>query len=370
MCESFADCGIEVELWGATRDNHIKENIFDYYSLRHNFKFKIIKHFDIFKYRKYLGPYSQYLLEVIFLSKFIFTKFDKDTVVYHTSTGLTWLLGKKGVKNCYECHDWFSSYKWWSLYLLKKSYLITTTNSYIKKEFVKSGFCDNSIHIAPNGVCLEIFNLDLNKEQALLKLGLDSNLTSRLRTTKILLYTGSLKTMGHEKGIYEILKSLTLVKLDNVLFLVVGGCVNDINFYKKIANDLGVEGKVMFIEKVNQEKLALFQKIADVLLMPFPDRAHYKYHMSPMKTFEYMASGRPIITSSLPSIMEILNKENSLICNPDDYEDLAEKINTLLEDNVLAKRISSQALVDVKNYTWRKRSEGIIEFINESLNKV
>ena len=51
---------------------------------------------------------------------------------------------------------------------------------------------------------------------------------------------------------------------------------------------------------------------------------------------------------------------------PDNQKALADGIKRALEDKELADKISKQAYSDVKNYTWKKRAEGIINFINKN----
>jgi len=145
--------------------------------------------------------------------------------------------------------------------------------------------------------------------------------------------------------------------------LAIGGDDRDTQYYKKIAADLEVDQKTSFLSRKNQKELALFQKTADILLMPFPRKAHYEYFMTPIKMFEYMTSKRPIIASDLPSIREILNDKNCLFCRPGDFRDLADKIILLLNNKELARRISNQAYKDVQKYTWEKRAERILNFI-------
>lgn len=81
------------------------------------------------------------------------------------------------------------------------------------------------------------------------------------------------------------------------------------------------------------------------------------------KIFEYMATRRPIITSGLPSLREILNEDNSILVRPDDDSALADGIKLVMSDNVLAVRISQKAFEDVKKYTWQERVGQIMRFI-------
>ncbi|MBT7228207.1 glycosyltransferase, partial [Candidatus Parcubacteria bacterium] len=82
-----------------------------------------------------------------------------------------------------------------------------------------------------------------------------------------------------------------------------------------------------------------------------------------MKLFEYMASGRPIVASALPSIKEVLNDKNAILFEPDSPDSLAKGIKTALLDEGFSAKISQQALVDVAKYSWDTRSKNIINFI-------
>ena len=97
--------------------------------------------------------------------------------------------------------------------------------------------------------------------------------------------------------------------------------------------------------------------------MPFPDKAHYRYFMTPLKIFEYMAGARPIIASDLPSIREILNERNAFFCKPGDVESLTGEINYVLNNKEEAMIKAEQANKDVLRYSWDKRAERILKFI-------
>jgi glycosyltransferase involved in cell wall biosynthesis len=117
------------------------------------------------------------------------------------------------------------------------------------------------------------------------------------------------------------------------------------------------------LPRVNQSALAIIQKVADILLMPFPKKAHYEYFMTPLKMFEYMASKRPIIASDLPSIREILNEENCFFCQPGNTDNLAAVIKNVLNTPLLAEQKSYQAYQDVLPHTWQRRAQRIIKII-------
>jgi glycosyltransferase involved in cell wall biosynthesis len=76
-----------------------------------------------------------------------------------------------------------------------------------------------------------------------------------------------------------------------------------------------------------------------------------------LKLFEYMASGRPIVASDLPSIREVLTDDhNALLVEPGNPQALTAAIRRLKADPGLGERLTRQALDDVRQYTWERRA--------------
>lgn len=363
MAETFSDLGVEVSIFSPQRINNITESIVDFYQVKNNFKAVKVKGFDFFRTRPYLGPWSFYLQGLMFARRAAKLITDKSTVIYSRNPEVVWLFSRRGFKTVYECHDWFGRNKILSLWFLKNVSKIVTTNRFIGQKFIEAGVSKNKILVAPNGVSLEKFALNLEPTEALAKLNLPPDLQQQLAGQKILLYTGSFRTMGIEKGIGDILTALTEVREPNITFVAVGGNEADLTYYRNLVMELNLEDKVILLEKQTQEALALWQQAASVLLMPFPRKAHYEYFMTPLKMFEYMAARRPIIASNLPSIKEILTEDNAIFCEPGNASDLAAKINLALTNSELSERVGEQAWMDVQNYTWTKRAEKIINFL-------
>jgi glycosyltransferase involved in cell wall biosynthesis len=234
-------------------------------------------------------------------------------------------------------------------------YLIFVTK-YLRDHYIEKYNCRNKkTFVVADAVNLNIFNINISKEEARKKLNLPLD-------KKIIGYCGRFRTMDTEKGIMEILKALKLLD-GSILFVAMGGKPKHVEYYAEQAKLLGVSDKARMVGNYTQDVVALYQKAFDILLMPFPDSHHYRYYMSPMKMFEYMASKRPIIATDLPSIREILNENNAFLVEPDNMENLAKNIKKALENKDLSNKIANQAFLDVQKYTWNKRVKKIISFI-------
>jgi glycosyltransferase involved in cell wall biosynthesis len=83
---------------------------------------------------------------------------------------------------------------------------------------------------------------------------------------------------------------------------------------------------------------------------------------SPLKMFEYMAVGKPIIASNLAVLREVLRDgENAILCPPNDPSAWAAAIKTLCDDSALRTRLGETAHQDfLVNYTWAERARRIV----------
>lgn len=84
--------------------------------------------------------------------------------------------------------------------------------------------------------------------------------------------------------------------------------------------------------------------------------------MSPLKIFEYMSAGKPIIASDLPVIREVLTDNvNALLVAPDDTEAWISAVRTLRTTPALASRLARTARNDfLLRHTWRARAEAVL----------
>ncbi len=177
---------------------------------------------------------------------------------------------------------------------------------------------------------------------------------------KIILYAGSFYLYDW-KGVDVLLEVAQKLNAENWLFVLVGGNAKEI---KEIQNKYQLEN-ILLVGHQPQNEIPIYLKAADILVLPNKKgfEASEKY-TSPLKLFEYMASGRPIVASDLPSIREILNENNAVLVEPNNAKALAEGIKKVLSNPELVDKISQKAYEDVKNYTWGKRVSQILKWID------
>ena len=361
MCQTFTQLNYQVELILPNRKNPINIDPVIFYQIKNFFVLKKIKSFDPVFLLKFPNGWYIKLQAIFFMfSLFFFLCFkkNKDQYIFYTRDEyLLPILSILSKKIVWESHALPVKQNFYKKYF-KSIYKIVVLTRYIKEELIRLGVKENKILTSPSAVDLEIFSINISQENARKELNLPQD--------KIILgYTGNFKTKSMDKGLTDILQALKILitKNKNILFVAVGGSQIDIDFYQSMAKQNLLDKYVIFLPKIEQKKLAIYQKAFDILLMPFPKEKHYSYFMSPLKMFEYMAAHKPIITSDLPAVRDILSDEECVFVRSNDALDLAAKINQLLNDESLCQKIADNAFNKVHNYTWLKRAEKIINFI-------
>ncbi|MDO8667554.1 MAG: glycosyltransferase family 4 protein [bacterium] len=354
MCEEFSNLGVEVELWLPSRKNHIKVDPFSFYGIKNNFKINIINSFDFYQYNKYLRGFDFWLNGFWFLLHLLFIKIDKKSIIYTRDPEIGWLFSLRGYKTIYEAHTWPENRVKLYKFLFKNINKIVTVTNGLKKIFIEVGYPEIGILAAPDGVSLDEFNIDLDKVSAREKLNLPPD-------KKIIIYAGHLYGW---KGAQDLAEAADLIGGDS-LVIFVGGVDTDAVSFKEKNQRLIASGKIAVYPHQRHDLMPVWMKAADVLALPNKAGENIsKYFTSPLKLFEYMAAGRPIVASNLPSITEILNESNSILVESDKPASLAKGVKKILENEALAESLAKQAMADVQNFSWQKRAENILNFIS------
>ncbi|MBI5951647.1 MAG: glycosyltransferase [Chloroflexi bacterium] len=247
---------------------------------------------------------------------------------------------------------------WWLRQFWKRPgrKLMTVTTSALRKALERSTslqFEERSLLVAPNGVELEKYAGLPSPVEARQQLNLKEGPTAG--------FTGHIYPGRGADLLFELARQMPQVN-----FLWVGGTPDLVNFWRNKLTEARMSNVTM-TGFVKHEVIPLYQAAADVLLMPYSrsisassgqDIAEV---INPMKMFEYMASGRAIISADLPSIREVLNEGNAVLCEPGDVGNWRLEIEALLGDEPRRLALGAQARKDVGELTWVKREERIIK---------
>ncbi|MBF0564719.1 MAG: glycosyltransferase family 4 protein [Nitrospirae bacterium] len=147
--------------------------------------------------------------------------------------------------------------------------------------------------------------------------------------------------------------------------LIVGGGDN-LKELTDLAKKLGLNGRVSFTGSVSQKQVMGYMGSAKIAVIPNVLNKP-STHSSPLKMFEFMAKGLPIVASNIPGISDVLTDGvNVMLFEPGDVRALASAIKYLVENPATAAALGENARRLAQNYTYEKRAERIISFIKDA----
>ncbi len=173
-------------------------------------------------------------------------------------------------------------------------------------------------------------------------------------------YTGHLYA---GRGLETILALAS--RLPEINFLLVGGEPGEVEQLSAMVASLNL-ANVFITGFIPNAELPLYQAACEVLLMPYQKRVaassggDISRYLSPMKVFEYMASGRAILSSALPVLSEVLTPQNATLLPPDDLDAWANALQNLHRDAEQRQRMAEQARIDAQQYSWEARAQRIL----------
>ena len=148
---------------------------------------------------------------------------------------------------------------------------------------------------------------------------------------------------------------------------VIGGTDEDVEYWRRRSESLGnlkIYGHMPYGEAKK------YRNSMDVLVAPFEREVRVHDNgvdtstwMSPLKIFEYMSSGKPILCSDLPVIREVLSDGvNAVLVEPDNVGEWIGALRRLKEDAGYRRRLGNAAARAVKEkYSWEVRAREILE---------
>lgn len=148
---------------------------------------------------------------------------------------------------------------------------------------------------------------------------------------------------------------LVIATYPNARFLVVGDGPQKPHIVNKLKEKC-IENYFIFTGRIPHTEAPYYINAGDVCLLI--DKATMEYGsmgISPLKLFEYMACGRPVIATNLPGLNKYISGTGSgLLVEPDNVEEIARAIITLLSDANLCLKMGNLGRAAVLNkYNWQ-----------------
>lgn len=353
--EAFAREGLDVTLLVPNRLRQPVDDPFAFYQIEANFRIVFLPTVDLFSV-----PLARRIAFEVSLLAFSLSAFawlwryaKKGDLVYSNETLPLYSASLLPLRAFFEAHELPRKKTWFYRQLFGRVRGIVTNNAWKQTELRRRfALPAGQILRELNAVDLAQFEMRQTLEAARAQLSLP-------REKKIALYTGHLYGW---KGVDTLAAAAALLPTGVETYFV-GGTEEDL---RRFRTRYGKLSGVSIIGHRPHQEIPLWQAAADVLVVPNTAKeAISKYDTSPMKIFEYMASGKPIVASDLPSIREILNETNAQFVAPDDPRALADGILAVLVDPEAARTRARQASQDVRAHGWKERAQRILSFIRE-----
>jgi glycosyltransferase involved in cell wall biosynthesis len=158
----------------------------------------------------------------------------------------------------------------------------------------------------------------------------------------------------HRKGTLRISEAITSLNDESIKSIFIGSTLSS---DRCIPNCNGI----LFMGKVDHDKIGDYLNCADVFLMPTLQEGCCNANI------EAMACGLPIISSDLSFNYDILDSSYSLLIDPMNIQQIADSIKYIKDNPEIKKQMSVAALKASKKFELNKRAEGILQFIEKRI---
>ena len=243
----------------------------------------------------------------------------------------------------------------------KSAHAITCVSKVMKNHLVNKWHIEeNKIFVIPNGSEINALPQASDIQAKRVELGLDN--------LPVIVFVGNFWPWH---GLDMLIEAFHLVHnaMSSSRLALVGDGIIRLEIEKKVEEE-GLSEYVIFVGKVPHELVSLFIGLADVVVAPYP-RMEIPFWGSPMKIFEYMAAGKPIVASNAGEIGEIIkDHETGLLVEPGDIPATAEAILYLLRNSKVANGLGIGARQAItQQYTWDNYVETLVDVYHFAISQ-
>lgn len=231
-------------------------------------------------------------------------------------------------------------------FILKKCDLVITLSDGIKETLIEKYQVKNeNIFILPLGVDLRLF-----KPKGMPAEKLPSN-KSRLSLIVVSSFNGLTRLAG-VKVVFKAIQLLHKMNIDTKLTLVGHMQDNTIRELRRLARKLQIIDYIEFTGYVSHDKIPMIIEAHDIAIAPIPNFQHFNVS-SPAKLPEYLAMKKIVVASDIEANRRIIkNGINGLLYDPDNADQLKEKIVAVYKNEDLQKILITKSRESIRGYDW------------------
>jgi glycosyltransferase involved in cell wall biosynthesis len=216
------------------------------------------------------------------------------------------------------------------------------------------GLQSERITVIFNGANIELFK-PMNRNNCIEELGLNKKYR----------YVGFIGNLAPWQGVDQLIKiaPIILESVPEIMFLIVGDGIMR-HELKSLANELNIEDKVIFTGFVPYEVVPKYINTFEVCVAPFSGiERNVKYSFSAIKLYEYMACGKPIVTTDVCGIKNEIDELGlGKVVKADDLKSFTSSIVEILKDQKLQTPMGEKARNWVlKEHSWKNVAERVVK---------
>lgn len=233
---------------------------------------------------------------------------------------------------------------------------LSAVSNEIKSYLLSKQIDSKKIHVVPNGVNADKFHPDVNPSKAF-----------PIEGNTVIGFSGSLKPWHGLEVLMEAFQILTNQCSDYHLLIVGEGPLR--NRIEDFSHNSGIENQVTITGWTQHDDLPGLLKLMDIAVAPYPELDNF--YFSPLKLYEYMAVGKPVVASKIGQIDNLIEDGvNGLLVKPGDARTLASILQKLSNDLGLQRAIGSAAVKSVKEFTWQGNAKKVIKLFEHECKQV
>jgi len=154
-------------------------------------------------------------------------------------------------------------------------------------------------------------------------------------------------------------------KNERLKFLIVGDGPLKENLMKKVSESQWKQ-RFIFTGMVNYEEIPFLINIANICVAPFISKRNQKTGVSPLKIFEYMACGKPVVASRIQGLEFIEDEGVGCLIEPEDVEGLEKALYDLIKEPKKRIRMGQKgSQIARENFSWESRVIEIEKVLKE-----
>lgn len=180
-------------------------------------------------------------------------------------------------------------------------------------------------------------------------------------------YVGFVGSFFRHQGIDVLIDAAPTIvrRFPDVRFLLVGDGIMRQAWAERISKR-GLSPSFIFTGQIPYQEVPLYIGATELCVAPFlADRGD----ASPLKLFDYLACGRPVVASNIHPLRDLLSRAQGIASvPPEEPEALGKEIVRLLEDKEAARRLGEEGRGWVlKAHSWRAAGERMLQVCEEVL---